>query len=54
MRLCTLTPKICYYYHLPLHRAITNAVQMTAPVLEIMDTALYQDNIETCLQSSGI
>jgi hypothetical protein len=26
-QLCTLTPKICYCYHLPLHRASTTAVQ---------------------------
>jgi hypothetical protein len=29
---CTLTAKICQYYHLPLHRATTTAVQMAAPV----------------------
>jgi hypothetical protein len=38
MKFCTLIPKICLYYHLPLHRATTTAVQMAAPVPEIMDT----------------
>jgi hypothetical protein len=41
MKLCTLTPKISYYYHLPLHRAITTTVQMAATVPEIMDTSSY-------------
>jgi hypothetical protein len=39
VKLCTLTPKICQYYHLPLHSAFV--VQMTAPVPEIMDTPSY-------------
>jgi hypothetical protein len=33
---CTLIPKICWYYYLPLHRATTTAVQMGAPVPEII------------------
>jgi hypothetical protein len=36
MKFCTLTPKICQYYHLPLHHATTTAVQMAAPVPEII------------------
>jgi hypothetical protein len=38
MKFCTMTPKIWYHYHLPLHHAITTAVQKAAPVPEIMDT----------------
>jgi hypothetical protein len=38
MKFCKLTPKTCQYYHLPLHRATTTAVQTAAPVPEIMDT----------------
>jgi hypothetical protein len=37
MKFCTLTPKTCQYYQLPLHRATTTVVQMASPVLEIMD-----------------
>jgi hypothetical protein len=37
VKICTLTPTICWYYHLPLHRAITIAEQMAAPVQEIME-----------------
>jgi hypothetical protein len=38
MKFCILTPKICLYYYLPFHRTTTTAVQMPAPVLEIMHT----------------
>jgi hypothetical protein len=38
---CTLTPKLCQYYHISLHRTTTTAVQMVAPVPEIMATASY-------------
>jgi hypothetical protein len=38
VKFCTLTPKICWYCHLPLHRATTTAVQMTASDPEIIDT----------------
>jgi hypothetical protein len=31
MKLCTLTPKICWYYHLLLHCATTTAVEMAEP-----------------------
>jgi hypothetical protein len=34
---CTLISKICQSNHLPLHHAITTAVQMAASVPEIMD-----------------
>jgi hypothetical protein len=37
VKFCTLTPKIFQYYHLPLHCATTAAVQMAAPVSEIID-----------------
>jgi hypothetical protein len=33
---CTLTHKIRQYYHLPLHRATTTTVHMTAPVPEVI------------------
>jgi hypothetical protein len=36
-----LTPKICWYYHLPFHRVTTTAAQIAAPVPEIMDIAFY-------------
>jgi hypothetical protein len=36
MKFCTLTSKTCQYYHLPLHHAATIAVQMAAPVPEII------------------
>jgi hypothetical protein len=39
VKFSTLTPKVCYCYHLPLHLAITTAVMMATPVPEIMDTA---------------
>jgi hypothetical protein len=35
-----LTPKVCYYHHVPLHRVTTTDVQIAAPVPEIMDTHL--------------
>jgi hypothetical protein len=38
MKCCTLSPKICKYYHLQLHRATTTAVQTAEPIPEIMDT----------------
>jgi hypothetical protein len=37
------TPKICYYFHLLLHRATTTAVQMAAPVPYILDTPRIDD-----------
>jgi hypothetical protein len=37
MKLCALTPKIVWHYHVPLHRATATAVQMATPVPEIMD-----------------
>jgi hypothetical protein len=39
MKFCTLTPKICWYYHVSLHRVAVTAVQMAAPVPEIIDTS---------------
>jgi hypothetical protein len=36
-----LTPRICLYCHLLLHRATTTAVQMAAQAWEIMDTHSY-------------
>jgi hypothetical protein len=39
VKLCTLTSKICCYYHLPLRHATAAAAQMAAPVPEIMNTA---------------
>jgi hypothetical protein len=41
VKLCTLTPNIGWYYHLPLHRVSRITVQMAAPVPEIMDIASY-------------
>jgi hypothetical protein len=41
MKCCTLTRKICQYYHLPLYRAIIIAVQMVELVSGIMDTPAY-------------
>jgi hypothetical protein len=38
VELCTLTPKICQYYHLPLTRATTIPVHVEESVPEIMDT----------------
>jgi hypothetical protein len=37
----TQTLKTVWYYHLPLHRATTTAVQIEASVPEIMDTSSY-------------
>jgi hypothetical protein len=37
VKFCTLTFKMCWYYHLSLHLAITITVQIAAPVPEIMD-----------------
>jgi hypothetical protein len=38
VKFCTLTPKICQYHYLSLHRATTTAAQMAVAVPEIMDT----------------
>jgi hypothetical protein len=38
MKFCILTPKICYYYGVPLHHATTTAEQMAAPLTEIIDS----------------
>jgi hypothetical protein len=32
---CTLAPKICSYYYLPLHRATTTALQTAATSIEV-------------------
>jgi hypothetical protein len=40
VKFCTLTTKVCQYYHLPLHRATTTAVQFPAPVSEMLDNPL--------------
>jgi hypothetical protein len=44
MIFCTLTPKICWYYHLPLHHTTTTTEQMAATVPEIMDILVYNFN----------
>jgi hypothetical protein len=41
LKFCILTSKICKYYHLPLHKTATTAVNIAAPVPEIMDTTFY-------------
>jgi hypothetical protein len=38
VKFVSLSPKICWYYYLPLHRAITTAVQLETSVPRIMDT----------------
>jgi hypothetical protein len=37
LKVCALIPKICQWYHLPLHRTTATAVQMAAPVPKIKD-----------------
>jgi hypothetical protein len=39
VKFCTLTPKIGQYYHILFHSATVTAVQMAAPVPEIIDTS---------------
>jgi hypothetical protein len=51
MKFCTPTPKICQYYHLPLHHAAT-AVNMAAPVPEIMDMPNLQSDGISMLQKN--
>jgi hypothetical protein len=40
VKFCTLTPNICWYYHLLLNCATTTVVQTATPVPEIMDTLI--------------
>jgi hypothetical protein len=47
VKFCTLASKICWYHHLQLHRAATNAVQKAAPDQEIMDIPSYSIYIYT-------
>jgi hypothetical protein len=47
MKMCTLIPKICCYYQLALHYAITTSVQMAAPVSEIVDQSFNYVHVET-------
>jgi hypothetical protein len=41
MKFCTLTPKICYYYNLSLHRPTTITVQVATRIPKVMDTPSY-------------
>jgi hypothetical protein len=41
VKVCMLSPERCYYYRLPLYRPAANAVQMEAPVPEIIDAPSY-------------
>jgi hypothetical protein len=44
VKFSALTPKTCYYYDLPLHRATTTVVQMAALVREIMDNSVFMNH----------
>jgi hypothetical protein len=41
VKFCTVSPMICQYCCLPLHRTTTTIAKTTAPVPEIMDTSWY-------------
>jgi hypothetical protein len=42
VKFSTLTPKVCWYCTLPLHRATATALQMAAPIQEIMNIPSYK------------